>query len=123
MTMTRSAGLAFTFACSTLVLWLIAQIPRDTLSGVDAITVWNVTLVTQLTLFSAFIAAALITHLHPVGMSRGKRAAWRAGAFMLAIAAAVLAPQIVVIAAAGYVVFVLANDVRQRKQRRVEEPA
>lgn len=47
-----------------------------------------------------------------------RQAAWRAGAVVLAISAAALAPQITVIAAAGYVVFVLASDVRRRRKER-----
>lgn len=116
--MTRSAGFAFTFAFITVTFWFTSQIPRASATGVDAITVWNVTVVTQLTLFAAFITAALIAHLQPEGMSRGRRVAWRAGAIVLALAAAVLTPQIVVIAAAGYVVFVLASDVRRRRQQK-----
>lgn len=119
--MTRSSGFAFTFACAIVAFWFTSQIPRASVTGVDAITTWNVTVITLLAGFAAFITAALIAHVQPAGMSRGRRVAWRAAAFALAIAAAALAPQIAVLAAAGYVAFVLANDVRRRRHARHEE--
>lgn len=116
--MTRSAGVAFSFAGAIVAFWFISRTSLAGANGADAIIVWNVTVITQLTLFAAFITAALIAHMQPDGMSRVQRAAWRAGAVVLAISAAALAPQIVVIAAAGYVVFVLASDVRRRRKER-----
>jgi hypothetical protein len=116
--MTRPAGFAFSFAGAIVAFWFISRTSLAAATGADAITVWNVTVIMRLTLFAAFITAALIAHVQPDGMSRGRRVAWRAGAIGLAIAAAVLAPQIVVIAAAGYVVFVLASDVRRRRQQK-----
>lgn len=119
--MTRSAALALSLAGVTVAVWFILGIQQSTLAGGDAILAWNVSAATMLTSYAGFITAALIAHFQPDGMSRGRRVAWRAGAVVLAIAAAVLSMQIAVIAAAGYVVFVLAADVRRRRQPRLEE--
>lgn len=116
--MTRSAGFALSFAGAIVAFWFIARRSLAGADGADAITVWNVTVIAQLTLFAAFITAALIAHKQPDGMSRGRRVAWRCGAVVLATSAGALAPQIGVIAAAVYVVFVLASDVRRRRQEK-----
>lgn len=121
--MTRSAAFALSFAGATITVWVIARIQEAELAGGDAVIAWNVSLATLLTCFAAFITAALIAHLHLEGMSRGRRIAWRMGAITLAIAAAALATQLAVITAAGYIVFVLAADVRRRRQPQREELA
>lgn len=111
--MTRSAALALSLAGATVAVWFILSIQQSMLGGGDATLAWNVSTTTLLTCYAAFIAAALNAHIPPAGMSRGRRFAVRAGALVLAVAAAALGPQIAVIAAAGYAVFVLAADFRQ----------
>ena len=114
--MTRSAGWALTFACITVVFSVTSGLMLSSATAsatpADAMTVWNVIVITQLTLFAAFIVAALIAHLHPACMSRGGRVALRAGAAVLAVLV-LNAAQVTFLVAAGYVVFVLAADVRR----------
>lgn len=124
--MTRSAGFALTFACITVVFSITSglTISSATASATaeEAATIFDVTVITQLALFAAFITAALIAHLHPAGMSRGGRVAVRAGAAVLAVLV-LNAAQMTVLVAAGYVVFVLSSDVRRWWQARPRELA
>lgn len=114
--MTRSAGWAFTFACITVVFSIISGLTISSAIGsatpAEAATIFDVTVITQLALFAAFIISALIAHLHPAGMSRAGRSTLRAGAAVLAVLV-LNAAQLMVLSAAGYVVFVLASDVRR----------
>lgn len=124
--MTRSAGFALTFACISVVFSVTSglMISSATASATpaDALTVWNITVITQTTLFAAFVIAALIAHLHPAGKNRGGRIALRAGAVVLAVLV-LTAAQLTLLVAAGYAVFVLAADVHRWWQSRPRELA
>lgn len=124
--MTRSAGWAFTFACISVVFSITSGLSISSAiasaTPAEAATIFDVTVITQLALFAAFITAALIAHLHPAGMSRGGRIAARAGSAVLAVLV-LNAAQLMVLTAAGYVVFVLASDVRRWWQARPKKLA
>lgn len=118
--MTRSAALALSFAGATVAVWAVLSVQGSTLSGADAVLAWNVSIITQLSCYAGFILAALIAHFQPDEMSVGRRVAWRIGAFVLAMTVGALSLQVAVLAAAGYAVFVLASDVRRRRQEQLE---